>query len=302
MIQVNLKGGLGNQLFQICTLYGFTRRHNLKMWLNASDMLYDGRARPTYWKTLLKELRPNLTNVNLNSLPAAAMTLRYTEPFFDYREIPAEIVSKPILGDRSLLLDGYFQSYKYFDAYREEILDLIGIRAQRAPFEKETGMVVGAKVAMHFRRGDYLLNTEYHPVLDETYYRFCLSAVENTLMGRIGDNTMSLMPTVVYCFCEDDDDSEVARMLTVLSAEFASMEFRRVSSKTWEDWQQLLWMSACDHHIIANSSFSWFGAFFSEDYRRPNQLVCYPQPWFGPKFRSGTTADLCPPEWHAIST
>jgi hypothetical protein len=60
-----------------------------------------------------------------------------------------------------------------------------------------------------------------------------------------------------------------------------------------EDWEQLLMMSSCGHNIIANSTFSWWGAYLNSN---PDKIVCYPETWFGPKAQHDTL-DLFPEDW-----
>jgi len=57
-------------------------------------------------------------------------------------------------------------------------------------------------------------------------------------------------------------------------------------------------MSCCQHNIIANSSFSWWAAYFNTN---PNKIICYPEKWFGPQLSQHNTKDLFPPSWHKIS-
>ena len=75
------------------------------------------------------------------------------------------------------------------------------------------------------------------------------------------------------------------------------VEFIRCPQAVSQDWQQMLVMSCCHHNIIANSSFSWWGAYLNKNIRK---IVCYPSKWFGPKTQHHDTSDLCPEEWTKI--
>jgi len=78
--------------------------------------------------------------------------------------------------------------------------------------------------------------------------------------------------------------------------EFPIIEFERATN-TLDDWQQMLLMSCCNHNIIANSSFSWWGAYFNVN---PTKIICYPSIWFGPKMSDVVVTDLFPDEWVRI--
>jgi hypothetical protein len=82
-----------------------------------------------------------------------------------------------------------------------------------------------------------------------------------------------------------------------LKSKFEDIKFVNIDS-TIPDWKQMLMMSCCHHNIIANSTFSWWGAYFN---RNPDKIVCYPNKWFGPALANKTTDDLFPPEWRKIS-
>ena len=310
MIQIQLMGGLGNQLFQLFTLLAYARRCNASALVGIADesVLTAGRSRPTYWTTLLSALRPLLTSRRIGQQDGREFFF-YRESSFDYRAIP--LIAPSELDTKDLLLNGYFQSYLYFQRYRFELLQQLRIPDQQAIYCLPPCAAVGAdddervvRVSMHFRRGDYLAKPDYHPVLTEEYYVTCLTALLNALSSPASVH--------VFCFCEEESRAEVASMLSTIARVVAAggsrgsktILYRLVGSSeddVAEDWQQLLWMSACDHHILANSSFSWWGAYLSPRYMEADHKVYYPRPWFGPAFVDGTTEKLCPSHWIAVS-
>jgi hypothetical protein len=83
------------------------------------------------------------------------------------------------------------------------------------------------------------------------------------------------------------------------NSQVIELEFERGDEPKMEDWQQLLLMSCCRHNIIANSSFSWWAAYFNNN---PDKIVCYPDKWFGPQLSHNDTRDLCPENWNRIFT
>jgi hypothetical protein len=76
---------------------------------------------------------------------------------------------------------------------------------------------------------------------------------------------------------------------------YTELIFERADN-TLADWQQMLLMSLCKDNIIANSTFSWWGAYFNTN---PTKSVCYPAKWFHPK-AGNNIEDLCPNDWTAI--
>ena len=84
--------------------------------------------------------------------------------------------------------------------------------------------------------------------------------------------------------------------IQLLKNEFPTIEFERATNAL-DDWQQMLLMSCCNHNIIANSSFSWWGAYFNVN---PTKFVCYPSVWFGRAMSDVDVSDLFPDEWAKI--
>jgi hypothetical protein len=260
-------GGFGNQLFQIFATISHAYRYNTPF-----TFLYNTHAgkRTTYWNSFFYRLKPYLTN-ELPHLPI------YNENGFDYKTIPMI---------ENLKLHGYFQSEKYFKDYYHQIYTLVGIDSLKNTLIQHIPMDLNNTISMHFRLGDYKNLQQFHPVLPYSYYQQSLLQFQS-----IYYNTLF---TIVY-FCEDEDVHDVSIVIDKLKKQFPTYTFIRGDNKL-QDWEQMLFMSVCEHNIIANSTFSWWGAYFNSN---PTKIVCYPSLWFGPRLNHDTK-DLCPEEWTKI--
>jgi hypothetical protein len=102
-------------------------------------------------------------------------------------------------------------------------------------------------------------------------------------------------PYRVLFFCEKEDEKEVFTIIKTLAPYFQLMEFVHVDYDI-PDYKQMLLMSVCDHNIIANSTFSWWGAYFNSN---PDKKVIYPSIWFG-AWGNAYVYDLFPTSWTKI--
>jgi hypothetical protein len=267
-------GGLGNQLFQIFATISMALRNNKEFKFEYSDVLTAGVERPTYWNNLLIRLKPYTTNgiYNRNDM------IIVRENGFEYNE------NLPILINKPACLYGYFQTDKYFSDCYDMVCTMIGLPRLQQDIRAKTRVLspIKVNVSLHFRLGDYLHKQGYHPVLPVSYY---IKALRN----------VPEKSRVIY-FCEDADIDRVNISVQVLAKSFPTMEFIRADLT--EDWEQMLLMSVCDHNIIANSSFSWWGAYFNAN---TVKQVYYPSIWFGPLLANNNTKDLCPESWTKIN-
>jgi hypothetical protein len=142
-------------------------------------------------------------------------------------------------------------------------------------------------ISLHFRLGDYKKLQLLHPIMKKEYYSRCLDFI---LKKYNKDEKFNVM-----YFCEDDDLNEVQITISYLSEKFPQLTFIR-GENTLQDWEQMLLMSCCHHNIIANSSFSWWSAYFNS---WADKIVCYPSVWFG-DIANINTKDLCPLNWTKI--
>jgi hypothetical protein len=253
-------GGLGNQLFQIFTVISYSIKHNIPFTFHNSETLKIGRERPTYWNTLLKSIK---LYTNADDEPCYL----YNESSFRFSEIPAF---------DNCCLRGYFQSYKYFEENRKTIIGLCDLDRQRGPTQKV--------ISMHFRIGDFKHLQECHPILGIGYYENALQYIEDNIDG---DYT-------VLVFCEGEDIDIVRQIIEYIDIKYPVT----FVDDSIPDWEQMLMMSSCEINIIANSTFSWWGAYLNDS---PDRVVLYPSIWFGHKI-THEISDLFPIDWRKIDS
>jgi hypothetical protein len=261
MITCNLMGGLGNQLFQIMATIAYAIQHNVDFGFEYSEMLGE---RKTYWDTFLLPLKKHTRRQSIRT------NYKYLEPEFTYRQIPKDMTD--------LCLCGYFQSYKYFAHVEEEAFTWFDLRRQQE-LERSELQHEGRTISIHFRLGDYKHKQEYHPVLPVDYYRSALELVGYTPNEDI-----------VYVFCEAEDIDYVERAVREL---YVNIDRTVYVDSSIPDWRQMLMMSACNVNIIANSTFSWWGAYLNNT---PGKVVIRPKMWFGRRIQHDI-CDMFPGDW-----
>lgn len=166
---------------------------------------------------------------------------QYTEPSFHFRPIPKI--------NYNFKLQGYFQSFKYFQDQKTEIDNLIGLKELHSNVLSTYSQYFNTKnpvISLHFRIGDYKYLTDLHPILDNKYYINAITFIKDTLKN----DKLSIL-----CFNEKQDDIIVKKNINALKSKFTNCEFIQIDYSI-EDWNQLLIMCCCHHNIIANSSFS----------------------------------------------
>jgi hypothetical protein len=280
-------GGLGNQLFQIFTTISYAlKTNNEYKFLNIKTLGGEGTTlRYTFWDTFLKNLQPTLTN----EFPDLVFLKQEN---FEYKEIPFSLIK-----NRNVCIHGYFQSYKYIEEKFDIIYQLLGIEERK----KEVFLKLDADykkdfhnaISMHFRLGDYKKYAYFHPILPPSYYE---KSIQNILENNKGIDIKN-----VFYFCEEEDLETVEQTILYCKNHFPQLNFIKIPND-FQDWEQMLIMSECKHHIIANSSFSWWGAYLGYqilNQDKPNKLVCYPSLWFVPTAKENTK-DLYPKDWIKI--
>lgn len=185
----------------------------------------------------------------------------YQEPSFEFNEIKHET--------GILKIKGYFQSHKYFEKHRSKILRDLNVEDLKSQVKQKYGDFSDS-VSIHIRRGDYLKLSDYHYNLQMDYYKKAIQSFDENTKFLIFSNDLE--------WCKENFNF------------LNSPSF----SETEEDWEDIILMSTCRDNIIANSSFSWWGAWLNTN---EHKKVIAPKKWFGPKYEHKGTKDLFPEEW-----
>jgi hypothetical protein len=191
-----------------------------------------------------------------------------TDQFHDQNGEPPTLVSP------SCVLSGYFQSEKYFVQYAHAIASSIMLPPAGEAFDKLAQPVVGVA----FRRGDYNAHGWQLPL---SYYDHALAR----LADEVSPGTLLIL----------GDDPEFAELVMPRLARFAPVvNGLRLSN---DPLVNLSMLSRCDHNVLANSSYAWWGAWLAEQRRNgANRVTIAPEPWIA------TPDDIIPERWIRVTS
>jgi hypothetical protein len=287
MIITALKGGLGNQMFQ----YALGRTLSLK---NNDTLKLDttGLSRANEVGDIYRPFALNAFAIEASiATPEESLRLKYPYGALSkaWRKFEFKILRRQHVGfepsmlkkQGDLYLDGYWQSPKYFESIRPTLLKEFTLRTPMSSSAESMTIRMGSpsSVSVHIRRGDYVANPKvaasYGPCT-ETYYKNAVAEITKHVLS----------PT---WFVFSDDIEWVKEHLSFPGTVIY------VSGEAANDQEELLLMAACAHNVIANSSFSWWGAWLNQN---PEKIVVAPSPWFDT--RPQDHADLLPSSWTRI--
>lgn len=277
--QIGYMGRLGNQMFQFAATLGIAKKLGLDARFPLENCLRlqgSGPFDPNIGRNML---------VKCDILDCFEIGPEYFIPerhlVFDksYHETVFEYDSKVESIQDNTALYGYFQTEKYFLNAKEEIYKQFTFKShikQLADSYMEnirSAYKDSHIVSIHVRRGDYVMFPDHHPTCSKEYYDSSISKFEDLTKKK---------------FLVFSDDPEWCR------TEFAGDNF--IICDIGDPYVELCCMSLCDHHIIANSSFSWWGAWLNEN---SDCKVIAPSRWFGPSI-SKNAKDVYCKDWEVI--
>lgn len=288
MIVVRLIGGLGNQLFQYALGRQLAEIHRTELKLDILGF-------ETY-KLHAYSLQPfDIQKHFASAAEVAALTELRHNPvarLFGRKPRPAKthiIEKKGLSFDPSILrlpdgvyLDGYWQSERYFAAIAPRIRREFVVLPPQTGLNLETArQIAGTEaVSLHIRRGDYVTNpktNQIHGTCDLDYYARAVSH----LADRVANP---------HFFVFSDDPAWVGQNLR-LSWPVTYVSHNDAAS----NYEDLRLMSQCRHHILANSTFSWWGAWLNP---RADKIVVAPREWY--KSTKYDTSALVPEAWQRL--
>lgn len=186
---------------------------------------------------------------------------QYDEPGFGYSEIPFR---------KDCNLHGYFQSWKYFSHCEAYIRGVLSPRQEVYKPEDFAGLC-----SIHVRRTDYLKFPNHHPTLDMRYYEAAMERVPVSDFVVFSDDVD---------WCKNNFKNSNGKNIVIQNVNSHYTDFG--------------FMTAIEHSIIANSSFSWWAAWLGVSV---DKVVVAPKNWFGPALTpTHPTNDLIPPNWILI--
>lgn len=290
MIIVNLKGGIGNQLFQ----YALGRHLSLK---NNTELLFDISTFRTYkWHKYSlnlfsieeKYFKQSIKNwVKLKMFSSFTQSRVYYKRFKLIEDTAGPFDANILNAGKNTYLDGYWQSEKYFKDIRMIILKDLEIKRALTGINKEISESINAfdSVSIHIRRGNYVSNSEVnriHGTCTSVYY-------DNSILY-----ILQKVQNPHFFIFSDEIDWAKSNFRINYPHTFVDNN-KGFDGENYQDEKNvddLRLMSQCKHNIIANSSFSWWGAWLNKN---PGKIVIAPLSWY--KDQNTDTRDLLPDSW-----
>lgn len=290
MIITKLQGGLGNQMFQAAAGYALAKFHNTYLVLDLS-FLEKNKKSSDIFTARNYELDVFDYNFKFSTKKETSVFLSENKNYLCkfYRKIKGLILNTTILKDswdssgffnkssKYTYTDGYWQSENYFKNIRPEIINLFQFPNLSDTYKKTAKEIKESNsVSIHFRRGDYASNKHIksvHGVCDVEYYEKAI-------------NFISKKQKNIKLFLFSDEPGWVNENFKT------NFEFETINTNSSITDMHL--MSLCKYNIIANSSFSWWGAWLNQNNEK---LVVTPKEWFVNKEKNKTVKDLIPKKW-----
>ena len=285
-------GGLGNQMFQYAFGYAVARENDCKLRLDISS--FNASEKRKYKLDLFKikenskykfkyfnflSMGNSKNNFFFNKFISKFIRLLLRFSRFYYNEKEEFSFDKNVFNiEENTYFYGYWQNEKYFKKYRNDILKIFKQQEIHKKTKEYRQKIISVdSVSIHIRRGDYVTDSyinSIHGTCEVDYYKKAVSKIKKDYKNS-------------HFFIFSDDISWAKKNFDFIDKKIFIEPNDEIS-----DHEAIYLMSQCSHNIIANSSFSWWGAWLNQN---PNKRIIAPKRWF--KNSKLNTNDLIPESW-----
>lgn len=238
--KIGMYGRFGNQLFQYATLFGIGKKKKYDIGVPYEKQYIQDE----YLKFCLPECF-----LNLSAKDSSKVFPKYfaNEKNFNYEPGFFGIYD-------GTDLNGFFQTEKYFVNYKDQLLKEFTFKDEIYSKAIDARSITKEPViSLHIRLGDYLKLQNIHPVCDVEYYK----------------KALDILPKDILIYIFSDEPKKAQEIFSFLNRKIVFPEMHT-------NYKDMCLMTLCDYHIIANSSFSWWGAWLSN-----SKKTIAPSKWFG---------------------
>lgn len=288
MIIVKLMCGLGNQLFQYALARRLSLLHNVPLKLDISH----------FETNKLRKYSLNYFNIREDFAEENEIAAIKGKRIFNLKRFAEKLIPyynrshvceqkcgfdpNILKSQKNVYLEGYWQSELYFKEIEDIIRREFTFKNEADAVNKRITSLIDVinSVSLHIRRADYALEpltNQFHGTCSLAYYE------------QAADIIAQRFPSPHFFVFSDDILWVKSNLLLKYQMTFIS------HNNTFKDYDDLRLMTHCKHHIIANSSFSWWGAWLSKN---PDKMVIAPRKWFSDQ--NIDTKDLVPENWIRI--
>lgn len=288
MIIIRIKAGLGNQMFQYAfgKALSLERKEHLFLDISSFQNQPAGDAKRAFVLdkfTIQADVLDEATTRKYNS----KLCLFLRKIGHRLRRRSAYTYYPNFLNSTSTYFEGYWINQNYFIKYRDEIINSFKLKNNLTNSSKKILDEINkckeneeTSVSISIRRGDFVSNpnSAFNGILGVPHYQKAIDFLQKE---------SGLKNFHVFVF---SDDIEWAKENLILPC---TLSF--VSHPNIPDYEELILISKCSHNIIANSTFSWWGAWLNQNEKK---IVVAPAQWL--KESSAKELDLLPPEWKTV--
>jgi hypothetical protein len=299
MIRVKLQGGIGNQMFQYALAKSLAIKNMTEVSLDLTTLNHRLPGRNYVFRTYdlgFLNIKENLTWLSKLSLIFNNFSFLLAKFFYAIKKevLPLSIVEEKenyffdqvaLLATDGVYLDGYWQSYRYFEPISDVIKKEFTFKNELADSALEMSKSIANvnSVCINVRRADYVnnqSNLNFFGALSEDYFRQAIGIIDEKV-------------TAPHYFIFSDD-------LAWAEEKFSFLERMTIIGSEFDDNRYIdkfHLITLCKHFIIPNSTFAWWGAWLSSN---PDKIVIAPKQWVRDEKLNANTKDLILENWLRI--